>query len=114
MYSGVLNYPNGTSYEGKWVDGKFEGKGCFNAASEKGKLQKKKRKSKPKKDKGTSATGEDEKANDNQTPVSADTISGTITEEVFLECGENKLYKMTQLYPMANSLPVLTDYNSFF
>jgi len=108
FHSGILTYSNGTSYEGKWVDGHMEGKGTFHA-SEKTNKPKRKRKSKTKKDE------KDETKKIASEPVVdnnnfSETISGFITEDS-IEYGENKLYKTTQLYPMANNLPLI-DFTS--
>jgi len=88
IYTGKYFFTNGTSCEGRWDNGLPEGK-CLFAPPENDKKQHKKNLA--------DQTYED----------FIHTLSGTINDTGFLECGENKHFRIPQVYPGADLLPIL-------
>jgi len=96
MHNGRLIFPNGTSYEGRWVNGTLlDGKLIFSPEKSQKIETQKKKKIKEKEEKTYAEFSE--------------VLSGTMNAEGFLECGENKLYKIPQIYPISANLPILEN-----
>jgi len=86
--TGKFFFSNGTSCEGRWNNGIPEGK-CIIAPIESSDKKYQKNLS--------------EQTYEEFTVI----LSGTVNEAGFLECGENKHFKIPQIYPNADLLPIL-------